>query len=97
MAKRFGDQAIDFIWIIVTVSKTSTTVRLIQREMKAKTLAPNEYAYKFKITTDFKKWDDRMVSVELPQVNPPVMPSMMALNRATGRSIEERVTEVLTQ
>ena len=96
MAKRYGDQATDYIWIIVTVNKTSTNVRMLQREVKTKTLAPNEYAYKFKITTDFKKWDDRTQTFDLPVATPPAAPGMLLQTTIIGKSVEEKVTEVLT-
>ncbi len=95
MAKRYGDEATDYIWIVVTVNKQSTSVRMLLREVKTKNLAPNEYCYKFKITTDFKKWDDRTQTFELPQANPPEAPGVLMQSLVIGKSITEKVTEVL--
>lgn len=97
MAKRMGNEATDYIYLVVTVNKTSTNVRMLQREVKVKNLAPNEYAYRLKITTDFKKWDDRMMTFDMPQAQPPEPPALLMQSLTIGRSVEEKVTEVLTQ
>lgn len=95
MARRMGNTATDEIWIIIEVMKQSTKLRMTVRKPAA--LKPNEFAYRFKITTDFKAWEDRITSVDLPAIFPPIKPSVVLAGRSIGDSIEDRVTAVLSQ
>ena len=97
MARRIGNTALDNIWIVVTVNKLSTSVRLLQ--IKPKNLKPNEYSYHFKISTNFSDWENRIVSFDLPKINPPqpITNYLEGREQEIGKSIEEKVTEALSK
>jgi hypothetical protein len=102
MAKRDSkDLAIDDIWIIVTINKKSTRVRMLKpspghdRVKTIRHIAPNEYAYRLKITTNFKDWEDRIINHEMPAMKPPTRPKI-EMSSFIGKSVEDKVTEKLT-
>jgi hypothetical protein len=101
MAKRdYKDLATDEVYLVVTVNKKTTSIRLLQPKIirfAGPALAPNEYAYKFKIITDFKKWEDRIITHTLPPVNPPARPVGGEFVSVIGESVEEKVTKALTK
>lgn len=94
MANRIGDIAHDDIYLVVTINVRSTTIRMLTRPVKLK---PNEYCYHLSITTDFKQWEDRTSPpIKLTPVNPPQITPLGVISASIGKSVEERVTEVLT-
>jgi hypothetical protein len=100
LAKRIGDKAEDTIYLVVTVNKQSTAIRLLQPKRimpTGPTLAPNEYAFKLTIKTNFKDWEDRTTNYVLPEVKPPLKPTLGLASHIIGESIEDKVTRKLTQ